>query len=57
MNNKKTWTIYTSIHLFQYCYYSWGNHMWNHIHGFPNEKRMRDLFWHYLNYGWSTMHL
>ena len=25
--------------------------MWNHLDGFPNEERMRNLFWHYLNYG------
>jgi hypothetical protein len=25
--------------------------MWNHIDGYPNEERMRDLFWHYINYG------
>ena len=43
----KKWNIYTSIHLFECCVYSWRAH----IHGFENEERMRNLFWHYLNYG------
>ena len=25
--------------------------MWNHIHGFKNERQMRELFWWYINYG------
>lgn len=28
--------------------------MWNHLDGYPNEERMRDLFWHYINYGNTT---
>ena len=28
--------------------------MWNHLDGFPNEERMRDLFWHYINFGNTT---
>lgn len=47
----KKWTIWTSISLFEYCVYSWGNLMWMHIHGFTDEERMRELFFHYLNYG------
>ena len=47
----KKWNIWTSIHLFEYCVYSWRNHMWNHLDGYPNEERMRKLFWYYLNYG------
>lgn len=50
----KKWNIYTSIHLFEYCVYSWGNLMWMHIHGFTDEDRMRELFWHYLNFGNTT---
>jgi len=47
----KKWNIYTSINLFEYCVYSWRNLMYPHIHGFEDEERMRNLFWHYLNYG------
>ena len=47
----KKWNIYTSINLFEYCVYSWRNHMWNHLDGFTDDDRMRELFWHYLNYG------
>jgi len=50
-DTRKKWTIWTSIYLFDYCRYSWGNLMWMHIHGFTDEERMRELFWHYLNYG------
>lgn len=47
----KKWTIWTSIHLFEYCVYSWRNLMWMHIQGFTDEERMRELFWYYINYG------
>jgi len=50
-DTRKKWTIWTSIYLFDYCRYSWGNLMWMHIHGFTDEERMRELFWDYLNYG------
>ena len=47
----KKWNIYTSLHLFEYCVFSWRNLMWMHIQGFTDEERMRELFWYYLNYG------
>ena len=47
----KKWNIYTSIHLFEYCVFSWRNLMRMHIQGFTDEDRMRELFWYYLNYG------
>ncbi len=47
----KKWTIWTSIHLFEYCVYAWSNLMYPHIHGFEDEERMRNLFWYYINYG------
>lgn len=36
----RKWNIYTSIHLFEYCVFSWRNLMWMHIHGFTDEERM-----------------
>ncbi len=50
----KKWTIWTSLYLFEYCVYSWRSHMWNHLEGFPDEDRMRELFWYYLNFGNTT---
>jgi hypothetical protein len=47
----KKWNIYTSFYLLEYCVYAWRNHMWPHLDGYPNEDRMRKLFWYYLNYG------
>ena len=47
----RKWNIYTSIHLFEYCFYSWRNLMFPHIHGYTDEKILRDLFWYYINYG------
>ena len=47
----KKWNIWTSIHLFEYCVYSWSNLMYPHIHGFEDEERMRRTFFYYLNYG------
>ena len=51
MSDNTKWTIYTSIHLLEYCVYSWRNHMYPHIDGFTDEDRMRNLFWYYINYG------
>jgi len=51
MSDNTKWTIYTSMHLFEYCVYSWRSHMYPHIDGFTNENRMRELFWYYINYG------
>lgn len=50
MRNKK-WTFWTSYYLLEYCIYSWQDYMWMHLKGFTDEKRMSELFWHYLNYG------
>jgi hypothetical protein len=50
----RKWNIYTSIHIFEYCVFSWRNLMWMHIQGFTDEERMRELFWYYLNYGNTT---
>jgi hypothetical protein len=41
---KTKWTIWTSIHLFEYCVYSWRNLMWMHLDGFKNEDRMELFF-------------
>lgn len=50
----RKWNIYTSIHLFEYCVFSWQNLMWMHLEGFTDEERMRELFFYYLNYGNTT---
>lgn len=50
----RKWNIYTSIHLFEYCVFSWRNLMWMHLQGFTDEERMRELFYYYLNYGNTT---
>jgi hypothetical protein len=47
----KKWTIWTSIYVFDYCVFSWRNHMWPHLDGYADEGMMKTLFWHYLNYG------
>jgi hypothetical protein len=53
-DNWRKWNIYTSIHIFEYCVFSWRNLMWMHIQGFTDEERMRELFWYYLNFGNTT---
>jgi hypothetical protein len=50
----RKWNIYTSIHIFEYCVFSWRNLMWMRIQGFTDEERMRELFWYYLNFGNTT---
>ena len=50
----KKWNIWTSLHLLEYCVYSWRNNMWPHLDGYPNQERMTKLFWHYLNYGHTS---
>jgi hypothetical protein len=47
----KKWTIWTSIYVFDYCVFSWRNHMWPHLDGYADKGMMKTLFWHYLNYG------
>lgn len=47
----KKWTIWTSIHLLEWCYFAWESHMWPHLNGFKDEELMRRLFWFYLNFG------
>ena len=51
MTKHNKWNFWTSWHLFEYCVFSWQGYMWMHIDGFDDEERMRELFWHYLNYG------
>lgn len=55
-DNRKKWTIWTSIYVFDYCVFSWRNHMWPHLDGYADEGMMKTLFWHYLNYGNTTIY-
>lgn len=50
MTNQR-WTIWTSIYLFEWCFYSWQSHLFPHLKGFTDPERMEKLFWYYLNYG------
>lgn len=45
------WSFWGSLRNIEWCFYSWSDHMWSHIHGFKNERQMRELFWWYINYG------
>ena len=50
------WSMWDSFLIFRRCIMNQKFHMYPQVYGYQNDDNMRELFFYYLNYGYTQMY-